>query len=243
MPDALLRCMASWRELMPDYELVKWDCERFDIHSNTFALEAFHARKWAFAADYIRLFALYTEGGIYLDSDVLVRKRFDDLLSCEFFTSLEYHQQLVQQQHTEKLLHADGSSRQGNTPKPGIGLQAAVLGGVQGHPYLRDCLDYYRDLHFAPGDGTYYDKVIAPDILAMVAERYGFRYRNERQQLNDGMLILPSEVFAAGIKQATSRSYAVHYGAASWRDLPAPGLLTRAADRFREWRLRATSPG
>jgi hypothetical protein len=241
MPEALQRCLDSWREVMPDYTLVKWDCARFDIESNTFALEAFRARKWAFAADYIRLFALHTEGGIYLDSDVLVKKRFDNFLDCGFFASLEYHHQFVAQQRTLDLLNPDGSSRRPHTPKPGIGIEAAVLGGVAGHPYLRDCLDYYKDRHFALEGGGYYDKVIAPDILAMVAEKYGFRYRNERQELRDNMLVLPTEVFASGIKQATSRSYAIHYGAGSWRNLPPPGLLTRASNRFHEWRLRVSS--
>jgi hypothetical protein len=241
MPDALQRCLASWREVMPDYELVKWDCSRFAIESNTFALEAFRARKWAFAADYIRLFALYTEGGVYLDSDVLVKKRFDVLLPWDFFTSLEYHHKLVTQQRTLEKLNPDGSSRQPNTPKPGIGLQAAVLGGVRGHPFLRDCLEYYEGRHFALEGGGYYDTIIAPDILAMVAEKYGFRYRNEKQELRDNMLILPSEIFAGGIKQASSRSYAIHYGAGSWRDVPKPGLLTRASSRFHEWRSHLSS--
>jgi hypothetical protein len=240
MPDALLRCLASWREIMPDYEVIKWDCARFDIESNTFAHEAFLARKWAFAADYIRMHALYTEGGIYLDSDVLVKRRFDEFLDRDFFTSLEYHYKFVKQQRTLDLLNPDGSSRQPGTPKPGIGLQAAVMGGAAGHPFLRDCLDYYRDRHFVLGNGEYYDKIIAPDIYAMVAETYGFRYRDQRQELRDNMLILPSQVFAGGIQDATADSYAIHYCAASWRDLPSPGLFRKAANRIHEWKQRSS---
>jgi hypothetical protein len=240
MPAGLLRCLASWRQIMPDYELIKWDCSRFDIESNTFALEAFRARKWAFAADYIRMHALYTEGGIYLDSDVLVKKRFDEFLLRDFFTSLEYHYKYVAQQRTLELLNPDGSSRQPNTRKPGIGLQAAVMGAAQGHPFLKDCLDYYRDRPFALGNGEYYDKIIAPDIYAMVAEKYGFRYRDERQELRENMLILPSQIFAGGIREATWKSYAIHYCAGSWRELPKPGLLARAANRIHEWKQRSS---
>lgn len=241
MPESLQRCLDSWRQVMPDYEIVKWDRERFDIESNAFAHEAYRVRKWAFAADYIRLYALYKEGGIYLDSDVLVRKRFDEFLPWGFFTAVEYHPELALQPRTQRLLNADGSSRQPDTPKPGIGMQAAVLGGVQGHPYLKECLDYYQHLHFVHADGSFHDQVVSPDILAMVAEKRGFRYRDERQQLRDNMLILPSEIFAGGIKQANARSYAVHYGAASWRDLPPPSLVTRTANRLREWRLRLSA--
>ena len=232
MPELLQRCLASWQQVMPDYEIIKWDCSRFDIESNAFAFEAYRARKWAFSADYIRLFALYTEGGIYLDSDVLVSKRFDEFLQWDFFTAVEYHPAIVQKLGTQALLHPDGSSRQPGTPKPGIGLQAAVMGGTSGHPFLADCLDFYKDLHFTLDGGRRYDEVIAPDILAMQAERYGFRYCDQQQELRDRMLILPSEIFAGTINLATPRSYAIHHCAGSWRDPPAPkpSLLTRATN-------------
>jgi hypothetical protein len=240
LPDNLKRCLDSWQAVMPDYELVKWDTNRFDIESSVFAHEAFSCRKWAFAADYIRLHALHEEGGIYLDSDVLVTRRFDDFLGWGFFTSMEYHEKHVLHHGTLQLLHPDGTPRQSGTPKPGIGIEAAVLGSVPGHPFLRDCLDYYRDRHFICEDGTHFDRIIAPDILAMVAVKYGLRYRNERQELRNDMLVLPTEVFASGIKQATSRSYAIHYGAGSWRNLPPPTARTRLATAFRELRFRVT---
>jgi hypothetical protein len=232
IPEFLQRCLASWQQVMPDYEIIKWDCSRFDIESNAFAFEAFRARKWAFAADYIRLFALHAEGGIYLDSDVLVSKRFDEFLQWDFFTAVEYYEKIVREHGTQRLLHPDGSSRQPGTPKPGIGLQAAVMGGARGHRFLADCLDFYQDLHFTLDGGGHYDKVIAPDILAMNAEPYGFRYRDVRQELRERMLILPSEIFAS--KQGTASSYAVHYCAGSWRDPPAPSRLTRAGNFMRK---------
>lgn len=217
IPVELQKCIDSWHQVLPDYEVIRWDTARFDVESNTFASEAFHARKWAFATDYIRLHALYTEGGIYLDSDVLVRRRFDEFLSQEFFSAVEYHHKFVSQQGTLQLLQPDGASIQPGTPKPGIGLQAAVMGARKGHPFLKDCLDYYEGRHFLLPDGSQYDRIIAPDIYAMVAERYGFRYVDQRQQLSHNMLILPSEIFAGGDDQATSRSVAVHLCAGSWR--------------------------
>ena len=71
-----------------------WDAKKFDITSNTFVSEACQAKKWAFAADYIRLHALFTEGGIYLDSDVMVTKRFDEFLQHDFFTAVEHHKEI-----------------------------------------------------------------------------------------------------------------------------------------------------
>ena len=76
--------------MIPDYEIVCWDKERFDIESVPFVKHAYACRKYAFAADYIRLYALYTEGGIYLDSDVMAFKRFDRFLHHTAFSSIEY---------------------------------------------------------------------------------------------------------------------------------------------------------
>ena len=77
LPGNLLQCLSSWRNVLNDYEIIKWDAQSFDVDSVSFVKEACSVKKWAFASDYIRLHALYEEGGIYLDTDVYVRKRFD----------------------------------------------------------------------------------------------------------------------------------------------------------------------
>ena len=88
-PEKIKLCMQSWKEIMPDYEWKLWNTENFDIENSIpYVKDAFACKKWAFVADYIRLYALYTEGGIYLDSDVKVLKRFDDFLHHGFFLSL-----------------------------------------------------------------------------------------------------------------------------------------------------------
>ena len=76
-PVSIERCIESWKRVMPDYEIKEWDGNSFDFDSVLFVKQAIEARKWAFASDYVRLYALHTEGGIYLDSDVEVFKRFD----------------------------------------------------------------------------------------------------------------------------------------------------------------------
>mgnify|MGYP003165749213 FL=1 len=54
IPEKLQRCMDSWKKFLPDYEFVLWDLERFDIKTSQWVKEAFEARKYAFAADYMR---------------------------------------------------------------------------------------------------------------------------------------------------------------------------------------------
>ena len=71
-PEKIQKCIDSWKKILPDYEFWLWDSNRFDMESSVWVKEAFAARKYAFCADYIRCFALYTYGGIYLDSDVEV---------------------------------------------------------------------------------------------------------------------------------------------------------------------------
>lgn len=85
------KCMHTWRKKMPDYELRLWDAHSFDFDSVPFVREAYQAQKWAFVADYVRLYALYTEGGIYMDTDVKVMKSFTPFLKYDFFTSHEVH--------------------------------------------------------------------------------------------------------------------------------------------------------
>lgn len=228
IPLNLQNCINSWKEIMPDYELICWDTNKFDISSNIFVKEAYEEKRWAFATDYIRLHALYTEGGIYLDSDVLVKKSFDEFLNFNFFSSMEYHHVMVKDNRTLDLLNDDGSSKLEYTHKPGIGIQAAVLGSIKGLPYLKDCMNYYQDKHFVINkEKDYYNQLLAPDIFAMVAEKYGFKYKDELQILNSNMLILPSEVFAGSVKEETKNSYAVHHCAGSWRDEPKKNVIKK----------------
>lgn len=78
--------MQTWQKKMPDYELKEWNESNFDINNSIpFVKEAYKAKKWAFVTDYVRLYALYTEGGIYMDTDVKVLKPFDEFLKYNFF--------------------------------------------------------------------------------------------------------------------------------------------------------------
>lgn len=85
-PATIAKCINSWKQVMPDYKIMLWDKKRFESEiDNRFAKEALEQRKWAFVADYIRLYALHKYGGIYLDSDVRVYKSFDPFLVMAFF--------------------------------------------------------------------------------------------------------------------------------------------------------------
>ncbi len=219
-PMFIKKCIESWQKIMPDYELKLWDTTNFDISSNIFVYEAYREGKWAFACDYVRLWALYNEGGIYLDSDVSVLKSFDEFLRYDFFSAVEYHNHIIKRENSEQYLNSDRSRKKGAANVPGIGMQAAVLGSARGHQFVKACMDFYESQRFLLEDGTLNDKIIAPDIYARKAEKFGFKYKNEKQDLEKNMVIFPADVFAGSIKHSSDSTYAIHYGYGSWRQKP-----------------------
>lgn len=233
-PEKIRKCIASWKEILPEYTIKLWDMNSFDVNSIDFVREAVSVRKWAFAADYIRLYALYTEGGIYLDSDVLVRKSFNPFLDNDLFSAVEYHPDYVNECNTLSLLNEDGSSKVPGERKPGIGLQAAVIGSIQKHPFVKDAMTWYENNHFILQDGSHNDTFIAPDVLAMFAEKYGFRFVNEEQHLKSNMLIVPSSLIAGNMEyDVNDHAVALHLTLNSWR--PKPSLLSRIIRRIKNW--------
>lgn len=126
-PPLIERCINSWKELLPDYTIKIWDTNTIDINSNLWLKQAFKNKKYAFAADYIRFYALYNYGGIYLDADVEVLKSFDELLNKEYFLGEE----------------------------AGGDVEAAVIGANKGLIWVEECLDYYKDRHFIKRDGSF----------------------------------------------------------------------------------------
>ncbi len=89
--------MKSWKEKLYDYEFILWDLNRFDLNRSLWVKQAFEAKKYAFAADYIRLYALYNYGGIYMDMDVEVIKSFNDLLGMIIYWDMKRQRDLRQE--------------------------------------------------------------------------------------------------------------------------------------------------
>ena len=137
-------CIDSWHRVLPDYEIVLWDAKRFDVNSVPWVKEAFAAKKYAFASDYIRAYALYYEGGIYLDSDVEVLKTFDPLLQYKSFIGFEAVSGMV---------------------------EPAIMGAEAGMEWCREILDHYKGKHFYV-DTSIVRENIAPYIISGVLQKY-----------------------------------------------------------------------
>lgn len=124
-PVLVEKCISSWKKNLPEYDFVLWDANRVDTISNLWLKQAYENKKYAFAADYIRFYALYYYGGIYLDADVEVLKTFNDLLDQKQFLGEE----------------------------AGGDIEAAVIGAEKGSSWVKECLDYYRDRPFIKSNG------------------------------------------------------------------------------------------
>ncbi len=79
------KCLESWKNFFPDYEIIEWNEDNFDINYNNYVKEAYQCKKYAFVSDVARLKVIYEHGGIYFDTDVEVLKTFDEgLLKAGF---------------------------------------------------------------------------------------------------------------------------------------------------------------
>lgn len=172
-PETIVRCINSWKQHLPEYEIKCWDASCFDNIESKFANEAFRNRKWAFASDYVRLYALYTEGGIYLDSDVMVYGSIDSLLENDFFSGLE----MRDKEHSQ------------------IYLEAAIMGACKGNPFIRQCLDKYDNRSFIKEDGSF-DLTPIPTIVSeILEEKYGW-IRKDCTQSIGGMTVYSTDIIA-----------------------------------------------
>lgn len=88
-PKLAKKCIESWKKYCPDYEIVEWNEDNFDINQNEYTKYCYENKKFAFLSDYARLMVVYKEGGIYFDTDVEVIKSFDALLNNKAFVGFE----------------------------------------------------------------------------------------------------------------------------------------------------------
>lgn len=78
--DLINRCIESWRKYCPEYQIIEWNENNFDVTCNAYVKAAYEDKKWAFVSDYARLYVVYHWGGVYLDTDVLLHRTIDELL-------------------------------------------------------------------------------------------------------------------------------------------------------------------
>jgi len=196
-PEKIQRCMDSWKKYLPDYEFVHWNFDRFPRGKSKWVDQAFDTHKYAFAADYIRMYALYHFGGIYLDTDVEVLKSFDDLLDLPYFLGAEPSE---------------------------TGVEAAVLGFEKGNALIKDMLDSYEGKDFISPEGDYDVYPLPYKFRACIESQYQYHPIEKRENFvfdEEVINIFPVDFFSPKDFhtleiQTTDRTYSIHHFAGSW---------------------------
>ena len=210
-PQLVQDCIASWKEHMPEWELVLWDYDKIKDIDSIWLKECLAAKKWAFAADYIRLWAVYHNGGVYLDSDVMIYQSLNRFLNDRFFIgreSISYH------------TFDDGEQ---------VYLTSHCFGAEAGHPFLKQNLTYYEHRHFLTCSSQdipnllRYDMLMMPYIQSRLLEPLGYDpapLAPDRQTLQNGIEIYPPSYFCwiDGMFSEQMPRFAEHLGQGSWRE-------------------------
>lgn len=191
-PELAEKCIESWKEHCPDYQLVEWNEENFDINSNLYVKQAYEAKKFAFVTDYVRLYALYTQGGVYMDTDVMVLRSLDKYLEHEAFSGFE------------------------SKTKIPTGIMAAE----KGCPLFAELLSYYDTASFLKEDGSY-DLTTNVEIITKILTSKGF-VLNGQFQVVEGMAFYTQNIFCPEHKKLNDKKYmkdtaTIHYFAGSWK--------------------------
>lgn len=215
MSPFIKKCMKTWEEKLPDYKLRLWDANSFDFDSVPFVRDAYKARKWAFVTDYIRFYALYTEGGVYMDTDVKVMRNFDEFLKYNFFSSHEIQPHFYETE--PKKLNSHKIPLDPTQFIYGWSVQAAIMGATKGLPYLKECLEYYNHKPFYNAEEKIdLDELIIGKHITRLILKYGYRYEDCDQLLDDNMFIAKSDVFVGNAIYLKPDSYAIHLCNGSW---------------------------
>lgn len=216
MPKSQQDCIKSWKRMLPDYKIMRWDESTFDYNKYSASRYAYKVKKYALVSDVCRYNVLSEYGGIYLDTDVEVFQTFDPYLNATFFSAIEMYNEF----HTENssaLLDANGNPLVVGTEIPHLEMLTSTMGCVPGNLLIGELRDYYNNIEANEEYAINYRNYVNNDrLVAKYAAQYGFRYVNEKQTLANSMVIYPTGIF--GYKHCPNPDYSVayHYNAASW---------------------------
>lgn len=190
-PEIVNKCIQSWQKVLSNYEIIEWNEENFDINSNEYVKQAYEAGKFAFVSDYVRLYALYNYGGIYLDTDVEVFKQFDNLLDNESIWGFEQENYIA----------------------------TSTIGAAKGNKIIGEFLSLYKDRQFIKEDGSYDDFTNVAIVTKMLEEK-GLKMNGEYQKI-DGATFYPQTYFSPYDyincrKFITDDTYCMHHFYKSW---------------------------
>ncbi len=192
IPDQNKRWIDSWHKFCPDYEIVEWNEDNYDITKNRYMYEAYKQKKWGFVPDYARLDIIYNYGGIYLDTDVELIKSMDDLLYQKGFAGFESKDYV----------------------NLGLGF-----GAVRHLPIIKKMMDDYEQREFINQDGNL---VASPSLQTEVLEKEGLNKDGEYQIVDDLTIfpekMFCGKNYRTRLIELKSYTHSIHHYDASWID-------------------------
>lgn len=190
MPATDKAFVEGWRKLLPDWQFRQWNLESIKDLNNLFLRETLAARKWVFACDWLRLYALATEGGFYMDTDVELNASLEPFRNHEMCMGLNL------------------------SGYP----QTALIGAVAHHPFVEELLAEYSNRKFILGEGVH-DETASNTIYSRAFRRHGvdlFKVTQERAtEVMPGVCMYPSAVLCRPGADP-SRNVATHYAEGLW---------------------------
>lgn len=190
-PKLAQKCIASWKKYCPDYEIIEWNEDNFDLDYNGYTRYCYNNRKWAFLSDYVRLVVVSECGGIYFDTDVELLKRPDDLLQSEAFYGFENY----------------------NSINTGLGF-----GAIAGHPTVLSMRSKYEEI--VPNTDGSFPLIVCPALNTEALVPFGLVLDGSRQSIC-GVEILPVDWLnpyddPTGRLNITGNTISVHWYSKSW---------------------------
>ena len=193
LPKLAKKCIRTWKKFLPDYEIIRWSEKNVDLEECPFIKEAYEMKKWAFVADYVRTKAMYEYGGIYFDTDMILKKNIDFLLDKGSVLGVE-------------------DSRMVN---------AAIWIESKAHSWFSgQMLDFYKSKEHFDVNNIYSQSI--PRIINKIIKPLGFDHSiDEIQELQHDVIIYPREYFYPlsynyQNNVFTDNTCAIHYFDATW---------------------------
>jgi len=153
VPDNVEKNIKSWKKYCPDYEIIQWNEDNYDVKKIDYTSQAYERKKYAFVSDFARLDIVNEYGGIYLDTDVELIKPLDDLIQYDSFFGLEE----VGRVNTGLGFGSEKNSAFVRELKEQYNGQMFIVNGVEN---LKTCIDYaepvFSDLGLIDKDETQY---------------------------------------------------------------------------------------
>lgn len=217
MPKSQKDCIKGWQKLMPDYKIMRWDESTFDLDKYPLAKYACEVKKYALASDVCRYNVLAQYGGIYLDTDVEVFKRFDEFLDCNFFSGIELYPDFEKDNIREKYLNEDGTAKDPTQDVPHMEILTSSMACCPNHPMICDIRDYYNSAEASPERALHYREWVNNDrLVARYLTQYGFRYKDETQHFGDGMVVYGTGIFGHAFCPTKTYTISYHHNATTW---------------------------